>query len=135
MWSREVHMDNARGTTPMLRTKTITQDWSQTYELSVEEGAVSESSIGVGKGGVATISAMAQNALKTTYRIGQETRKTYTEEIPFDVPPGKRQVMTLTFRRIWQHGILRVVDPNGETKDVPFKVVVDVEMDMVRKDE
>jgi hypothetical protein len=48
--------------------------------------SASESKMTVGKADVATISAMAQNALKVSYRIGQESRKTYTEEIPFDAP-------------------------------------------------
>ena len=132
--SREIVMDNSKGTTSMVRTKTITEEWSRTYELTLEEGAVRETSITLGKSGVAGVSAMAQNALKTTYSIGQESRRSYSEEIPFDVPPGVRQVVTLTFRRIWQHGTLRVVDSNGEPEDVPYKVVVDLDMDMARVD-
>ena len=41
--SRDIVMDNSKGTTSMTRTKTISQEWSQSYELSVEEGTVSES--------------------------------------------------------------------------------------------
>jgi hypothetical protein len=131
---QEIVMDNSAGTSPMLRTKTIGHEWTQAYEVTLEEASAIEKGIQIGKPDVATVSSMAKNALATTYHLKNEARKSYTEEIPFDVPPGIRQVVTLTFKRIWQCGVIKLLDVAGNPLEVPYKVAVDLEMDMTRQD-
>lgn len=127
-------LDNLGGVSTLNRTRTVNYEWSKSLSMSVEGTQTEETGFEVGKKDVATLSSMASNAVKTTYQVTQEERKTYTEELSFEVPPGIRRDVTLTFRRIWQLGIVKMSDEAGDPVDIPYRVAVELEMDVAQSD-
>lgn len=131
-YQEEIVLDNLRGKSLLKRKKTISEEWTQTLDLGSERSATQESSLRLGNDTIG-ITEMAQNALKTTYRLSQGQTKTYSEELDFEVPAGVRRRVTLIFKRVWQYGRLRFED-DGRSMEIPFKVVVGLELDVTQDD-
>jgi hypothetical protein len=127
-------LDNSRGLSPLVRTKTVVQEWTQAIAIDSEEAESVETGFQVGKKDVATLTSMVSNAVKTTYQLSQELRRTYTEELRFEVPPGVKRTVTLRFRRDWRCGVVRMRDEQGEASEIPFRVSAALEMDIAQDD-
>lgn len=132
-YSDEFVLDNLNGRSTLHRKKTIGQQWTQVLDLSTEETSAHEASLTLGND-VMSLSAMAQNAVKTAYKISEEQTRTYSEELEFDVPAGVRRRVTLTYKRVWQHGRLLLRREDEGSLEFPFKVLVSMELD-VRQDD
>lgn len=131
----EILLDNSRGASPMKRKQTITREWTETLEIELENSETSEVTAKIG-GDVASLQAMAQNALKSTYRLSQTETKTFSDELEFEVPAGVRRRVILTFKRVWQHGVLELRSKEGEpATEVPYKLVVGLKFDMAFEDD
>lgn len=131
---QEFVLDNRRGVSPMVRTRTVTQEWAQTVTIGSEETQSVETGFQIGKKDVANFTSLASNAIKTNYHVNQEMRRTYSEELPFEVPPGVERTVTLRFRRVWRFGVVRLKDEEGEAQEIPFRVSTDLDMDMAYDD-
>lgn len=133
-YSEEFVLDNSRGVSSLRTTKTVTYEWSQVLEISVETNDVSESSVKFG-GDIASLNFMAQNAIKTTYKLSEEKLRTYSNEFPFDVPVGVRRRVVMTFKRVWQHGHLILKSADGSCSKLPYKVVVALDFDQIAQED
>ncbi|HEV2069698.1 MAG TPA: hypothetical protein VGR26_07895 [Acidimicrobiales bacterium] len=133
-YSEEFVLDNSRGVSSLRTTKTVAYEWSQVLEISVETTSANESSVKFG-GDIASLNVMAQNAIKTTYKLSEEKSRTYSNEFTFDVPAGVRRRVIMTFKRVWQHGHLILKSADGSDSQIPFKVVVALDFDNITQDD
>ncbi len=139
----ELVLDNRRGTSDLKRKRTVTQEWTQRYEVERENTETVGAKLGANIGAIATLEVTAEQALKERYAVSEEKREVYTEELSFEVPAGVCRKVRLAFKHHWQAGVIRVRLPSsgnpGESQEaeqleVPFRVMVDVSMDLAQED-
>lgn len=132
--SQTMTLDNAGGSSALRRKKEVSHEWSSQLEVAVEESSTRQNGIQIGTKDVASLSAIAENALKVNYRTSEESRRTYTETFDFDVPPGVVRTVTFTFKRIWQHGVLCTAAQDGTVVECPYRVIDGFELDVQQAD-
>ena len=84
--------------------------------------------------GVATFGRKAEQAVRRTYSVSEETKKVLTREFSFEVPPGTRRIVSFNYARVWQHGIARVSGDDGAVAEIPFRVAVDMTVNLAQQD-
>lgn len=127
-------LDNLHGRSTLRRQKEVSEEWSTQLEISVENTSTDHKGAQIGVKDLASYSVVAENALKVSYRTVDQHRRTYTESFEFEVPVGVLRVVTFTFKRIWQHGVLRAEGRGGETVEIPYRVVNGYELDVRQTD-
>jgi hypothetical protein len=141
--TEEIELDNSRGTSPLLRTRTISEEWTHTYEVEREETNTTGLKAGLGIEHGPNLEVTAEQAIKERYSISDQKKETYSEELSFEVPPGVRRNVRVTFKEVWEQGRVRLALPSTArdfesdevTKvELPFRVVVDVVMDVAQED-
>jgi hypothetical protein len=129
-----LELDNLAGTSPLNHTVTISQEWTQSVELNTEKAKVENTTSGAELPGVGTFGRKAESAVKSTYSVSEGTKKMLTREFSFEVPPGTKRVVSFTYARVWQHGLARVANPDGAVAEIPFKVAVDMTVNVAQRD-
>jgi hypothetical protein len=129
---QEIHLDNSRGTSPLQRKVTISREWTQTLTIGAEVSESGELGAGIGTEPL-TLSAKVAQAVKATYSISQEQKRTYSDEVQFEVPPGVWRTAVLTFQRVLQHGVMRLSDDDGD-REFPFSFVANLSLDVAQED-
>ena len=132
--SDPLELDNLAGTSPLKHTVTITQEWSQTVQLDLESSKVENTTSGAELPGVGTFGRKAEDAVRRTYSVTQDSRKVLTREFSFEVPPATKRVVSFNYARVWQHGFARVTDSDGSVAEIPFKVAVDMTVNLAQRD-
>jgi hypothetical protein len=132
--SDPLELDNLDGTSPLRHTVTISQEWTQTVELDTERSKVENQTAGAELPGVGTFGRKAEAAVKTAYSVTEGTKKVLTREFSFEVPPGTKRVVAFNYARVWQLGVVRVSEPDGSVAEVPFKVAVDMTVNLAQHD-
>jgi hypothetical protein len=132
--SDPLELDNLGGTSPLSHTVTITQEWTQTIELDTEQSKVENTTSGAELPGIGTFGRKAEDAVKRTYSVSEQTKKVLTREFSFEVPPGTKRVVSFNYARVWQHGIARVSGSDGSVAEVPFRVAVDMTVNLAQRD-
>jgi hypothetical protein len=132
--SDPLELDNLDGTSPLRHTVTISQEWTQTVELDSERSKVENQTAGAELPGVGTFGRKAEAAVKRTYSVSEGTKKVLTREFSFEVPPGTKRVVAFNYARVWQHGVVRVSEPDGSVAEIPFKVAVDMTVNLAQHD-
>ena len=132
--SDPLELDNLGGTSPLKHTVTITQEWTQTIELDTEKSKVENTTSGAELPGIGTFGRKAEDAVKRTYSVSEQTKKVLTREFSFEVPPGTKRVVSFNYARVWQHGIARVSGSDGSVAEVPFRVAVDMTVNLAQRD-
>ena len=115
-------------------TVTISQEWTQTVEVDTEKSKVEHSSSEADLPGVGTFGRQAEAAIKSSYAITEGTKKTLTREFSFEVPPGTRRVVSFNYAQLWQHGVARLHAGDGVVAEIPYKVVVDMTVNLAHRD-
>lgn len=133
--TEEMHFDNVRATSPLRRTDTVTEEWAQSYDLEVEQTAAEGTKLSLGLEKGPSVDVTAEQSLKQRFAISEQKRRTFTQEIPIEVPPGVKRTVILTFKRIWQHGTISLRPAEGPSITMPFKVVINVRMDQAQVDD
>lgn len=132
--SDPLELDNLAGTSPLRHTVTITQEWSQSVQLDLESSKVENTTSGADVPGVGTFGRKAEDAVRRTYSVTQDTKKVLTREFGFEVPPGTKRVVEFNYAQVWQHGVARVSDADGSVAEIPFKVAVDMTVNLAQRD-
>lgn len=130
----EFVLDNTKGTSTLKRTRSVSEEWTQAYSLEREETDTATITGTLGVDGGPSAAVTAEQALKERFAISEQKKRTFTEEISFEVPPGVSRSVLLTFKRTWQHGTIRVTPPDEEAFEVPFKVATALMMDVAQED-
>jgi hypothetical protein len=132
--SDPLELDNLAGTSPLKHTVTITQEWSQTVVVDSEHAKVENTTSGADVPGVGTFGRKAEEAVRRNYSVSEETRKVLTREFSFEVPPRTKRVVSFNYARVWQHGLARLTQDDGVVAEIPFKVAVDMTVNLAQKD-
>ncbi len=147
-WAKEAYvdemvLDNRKGSSPLVRKRTVSEEWTQTYEVEREETQTNTTKLSAGVEHGPSIEVTAEQALKERYSISEQKKQVYTEELAFEVPPGVCRHVRIIFKEVWQAGIVRLSLPTAgqqaeakETNNVeiPFRAVINVAMDLVQED-
>jgi hypothetical protein len=125
-------LDNRSGTSPLRRTVTKSEEWSRSYELTGEATDSSSRDAKLNLTG-ANFGRKAERALKSGYGLTEEKRAVLTDSFDFEVPPNTLREVQFIYKCVWQHGFVRV-EENGEIHEAPFRVAVDLKVDLAQKD-
>jgi hypothetical protein len=111
------------------RTIRVTKEWSRMVSLDLHERDAYAAGITVGPNWLA-IKTSIEQSLEHTYAISASRREEFAEEIGVEIEPGADVTVVLTWKRIWQHGLARVLTEGGEA-NVPFRLAVGVTFDQL----
>jgi hypothetical protein len=125
-------LDNRSGTSPLRRTVTKSEEWARSCEISGEAAETSARDAKVNLTG-ATFGRKAERALKSGYGLTEEKKSVLTDSFDFEVPPNTLREVQFIYKQVWQHGIVKV-EENGEVREAPFRVAVDLKVDLAQKD-
>ena len=132
--SDPLELDNLDGTSPLKHTVTISQEWAQTVQLDDEKSKVEGGTTSADLPGVGTFGRKAEAAVKSTYSITEGTKKALTREFSFEVPPGTKRVVSFNYAQVWQHGVARLRGVDGAVAEIPFRVAVDMTVNVAQHD-
>lgn len=128
-------LDNRGSTSAAHQTLTVTEQWTQTVQLDRERAKTSSNGGSLDLGGVASLEAKAEQTLRESYSISEDRQRTFSAELTVEVPPRTLRRLVLTYRRIWQDGVVRVTHRDGSTLEVPFRVALNLTLDWSQHDE
>ncbi len=125
-------LDNRGGTSPLRRSVTKSQEWSRSYEISNEESKTRDKKLSIPLTG-GTLGLKAERAVKASYSLSEGKKAVLTDTFDFEVPPNTLREVSFIYKRIWQHGLIRVEEA-GEIRQVPYRVAVRLEVDLAQND-
>jgi hypothetical protein len=125
-------LDNRGGTSPLRRSVTKSQEWSRSYEISDEESRTRGKSLSIPLAG-GTLGLKAERAVRSSYRLTEDKKAVLTDTFDFEVPPNTLREVSFIYKRIWQHGLVRVEEA-GEIREAPYRVAVRLEVDLAQND-
>jgi hypothetical protein len=50
------------------------------------------------------------------------------------VPPGTKRVVSFNYAQLWQHGVARLRSGDGVVAEIPYKVAVDMTVNLAQRD-
>jgi hypothetical protein len=125
-------IDNLRGNSEVTRVIRVSRDWSRS--VSIVDSKAREKGGGFSAGPQwATLRAEIKNTLQKNYTVSSDIRETHAEEITLQVPAGSCVQLSLRWKRIVQHGFVRVQDESGNVVEIPFKVGIAVTFDQIQQ--
>jgi len=128
-------IDNTRSGSPSNRKLFVSKEWTKSYVVEQENARKIEGKAEVSVKILANISASIENAITAKYSIASQTRQLHSEEIDITIPSKTRIRLYLQWKRIWQHGFVRLRNRRHVEIEVPFKVVSELTFDQVQVDE
>ncbi len=129
-----LELDNLGGTSPLTHTVTISEEWTQTVQVDEEKSKTEQSTSGAEVPGVGTFGRRAEAVIKSNYSITEGTKKTLTREFSFEVPPRTKREIEFVYNQIWQHGVARMRSGTEVVAELPFKVAVDMTVNVKARD-
>lgn len=120
----ERSIDNTRSTTTVTRTLKASKEWTRNYSIDLEN--VRRGSVGLS---IQVLKADVEKTLREKYSLTEQVHETYGEEIGLTVPARTRVRLVLHWKRIWQHGIVRITYSDNRIVEVPFELAVGITFD------
>jgi len=124
-------VDNSRSATSLRRSFTIRKEW--TKEIQLESEAIGKVSAGVPVPIVNVINVEAQ--LRRKYLDRREEKEIFTEEVVIEIPPHTKTRVVFSWKRLWQHGQVRVLRGEQVVEATLYKITVGVTFDQSQVDE
>lgn len=128
-------IDNSNSATSLTRRIAVNREWSQSYTVEYEKTQTIGGEFNIGIDKATSIKLAAGEALRAKYSVSEETRRTRTDEIVLNVPSQTKLRVFIHWKRLWQHGLVKLRDEKNREFEVPFKVAVDVTFDQIQRDE
>jgi hypothetical protein len=137
-------IDNSKSGVTVTREFNITKEWSQSYVIDYEKTRAlgGEINAGIGKNAAALLQLVSvsfkatfQKTIKDRYSTSEGTKLTYSEKITLQVKEKTKLRVTFEWKRLWQHGLLKISTKNGTEIEIPFRVAIGVTFDQVQLDE
>ena len=125
-------LDNRGGTSPLRRSVTKSQEWSRSYEISNEESKTKDKKLSIPLTG-GTLGLKAERAVKSSYSLTEDKKAVLTDTFDFEVPANTLREVSFIYKRIWQHGLVRVEEA-GEIREAPYRVALRLEVDLAQND-
>ena len=127
-------IDNSQSSIECERRFRVTKEWTRTVVLEREKAKSRRGETSLNLEGLLSIGGALEQTLRDRYSVTDEARYLYEEEISLKVGARTRVVVSLTWKRIWQHGEAAGTAPDGEFLTMPFRVVVGVTFDQRQHD-
>lgn len=121
-------IDASKTSAAVARNLTFTKEWSRSLTIESEKTNTHSVAAGLGFDSI-SIRSTAEAAVRNRYEVSTTDHEAHTEEMSINVPAGTRQRIILHWKRVWQRGIVQLVDKSGRQLDVPFNIAVDVTFD------
>jgi len=128
-------IDNSKSGITVTREFTIGKEWSQSYSIDYEKTNSLAGEVGGGFFNLGTFKTTFQRTIKDRYSISEGIKLTYSEKIILQVKENTKLRVIFQWKRLWQHGLLKISDKNGVEFEVPFRVAIGVTFDQVQVDE
>jgi hypothetical protein len=126
-------IDNSRGSSPLRRTQTISEEWVNSLEIGLDSSISEQMGMKLGND-LVSLTAIATDTLSSSYKVTTSERRVYTDELVFDVPAGVRRDVTLDFKRVWQLGHLVLSSLGSASATIPYQIQVGMNMDLAQQD-
>ena len=131
--SEQRRIDNLKSSVELERRLTVTKEWMKSLSIEEERTSTKSTAVQLGLEDIGHVRQASEKALRSKYNVSEDTRETYVEDLLFRVPGRISLVVVLNWKRIWQHGTIRVSWAD-RTIEVPFRTAVGVTFDQVQMD-
>jgi hypothetical protein len=128
-------IDNSKSSTKLTRRFSVSKEWAKTYSIEYEKAFVDGAEFNVELSEVFSIKASSEETLRKQYALSEETKETYLEEVEIEVPSFTKLSLIFQWKRIWQHGFIRLQIQNNKEIKIPCQIVVGVTFDQLQIDE
>ncbi|MBG6133973.1 hypothetical protein [Longispora fulva] len=126
-------VDNSGSDSGVTRSVKVSREWTRTVTVAHDQATARGSALTIGPGW-ANLKIQVDQTLRHTYGIGSSVRELTEEEIILVVPPRRTVRLLLRWKRVWQHGLVRVSNSGGGSVEVPFRALVGVTFDQLQQD-
>jgi hypothetical protein len=130
-----VELNNLKASSKLTRKVTINKEWTQSYVIDQEATEKSSRRGDLKLGGLADLGTSFEKEFAAKYSTTQTAKRSYTDEIVFEVPEHTRRRVFFDYKLVWQHGIIRYRGADGLPVEVPYRVAVDLTLDLAQEDE
>lgn len=125
-------IDNLSNSREVTRKFLVSREWTRDYQLEREQTDRSVDSLAIGSDDIINLSFETERLLKERYSLAESTRETYAEEVTLIVPAKARLVVYFQWKKIWQHGIIRVRVASSTIVGYNFRVVSGITFDQTQ---
>jgi hypothetical protein len=127
-------VDAGQSSSEITQTMTFSRQWTQTITIDSEKSETWNVGGSLSVADLAKLQASAENAIKTSRGLSQESSQTTTREVQVTVKAGKRMQVLLHWKKIWQAGVVELAGPKDARVAMPYAVAVDVTFDQAFTD-
>jgi hypothetical protein len=114
------------------RTYRVVREWTRTWQFTEEASAGGGIKAKAGPDWL-RLEANIAAQIKESYSMTRTERREFSDEVGLQISPGASVVLTLHWKQVWQHGIVKV-KRRDEMLDVPFKVAKAITFDYSTRD-
>jgi hypothetical protein len=127
--------DNRRGSTPFLRKTVVSKKVikTSTFERNLIAQLGLKGNIGIQA--VASIESSLQLSINAKYLNSTQTEISRSDELPVEAPANTRRILVIKWKNIWQEGLAKIIEQSGQSTEVPYRVLVDIDFDTEIVDE
>jgi hypothetical protein len=123
-------VDNSGSSSPVTRTLTVRKRWLQTCRIDVENATTGGLSVEAGLFNSLTLSSNVERTIRRQYAISTDVEQEFEEQIELEVPAMKTLILSLDWKRIIQHGQVRLRRAaDGQLLTVPYEVDAGITFD------
>lgn len=127
-------IDNSKSSASLSRRFTLSKEWFQAYKVDNEKSRVIRGELNVGIGSTLGVKSVAETKIRTQYSVSENIRQICTDEVTIEVPPKTALEILFQWKRIWQHGFVRVQDNQTDAVEIPFQIAVGITFDQMQAD-
>jgi hypothetical protein len=125
--------NNRAGSTPATQRVSVSEQWTQSIELSREHAHSLGGHVALGAQ-LGSIASSAESTLRAHYGVTADAQRTYTDELTIEIPPHTLRTLHLEYKRVFQAGLVRASLGN-DVVELPYRAAVALEMNWSQHDE
>lgn len=122
-------VDASGSSSDITQTMTFDRHWTQTVTIGSEKSETWNVGGSLSVGDLVNLEASAETAIRTSHGLSQESAQTTSREIEVTVKAGKKMLVLLHWKKIWQAGVVEFAGPNDSKISMPYAVAVDMAFD------
>jgi hypothetical protein len=108
----------------------LKQTWSQSWSVEYEKATRTNIATDISAKGAIGLRSEVEEQIRKKYVATETLSREYTDTLTLTLPPQTSVLTTIKWKKIWQHGLLKLSD-GGQ---VPFKVAVQLTYDYATQD-
>ncbi len=129
MGTEQIDFDNSNSSSSSVETLHITHSTEFAISFDQERATAAGAGTSVTLLGFAAVSGGLQQTLRSHHSVGVKSTFTVQRISEIRVPARKHVRVTLTWKRIWQDGIVNLRTTQGVDVAVPYSLTVDLGFD------